>query len=423
MVEERVALPVLIDVCEKGGLDLQPCLMELPMELKGLILERVPGVDLAKVACTCSELRFLCSDNELWKKKCLEESGGESKGFTVKSKTMNLRVKPLEFDRTLVIKLPDSCSLQHLIDTLSRILPSSSSFSSLHLSLNSKDEIRASSPHVSLHSLGVADDDLIFYSFNPAAFSSQTLAGDAPFTPAVEKHPTLGSAEAESDEALLLSTNSEPSFLRRLLKEALTRNYLNVFKLLTLTVHRVVVEYGFVRIDKDSGTAVSCFPSLDDSPSPFSSMMSLRYARPLEFLNGESKGSDDGKEVFEMLKMVKDRVALPLLIDLCEKVGLDIPPCLMKLPTELKELILESVAGVDLARVACTCSELRFLCSENELWKKKYLEEFGGESEGSVFKDLFALSWQRKVSKEEILYQAFQRAMDSNPGKICTIYL
>jgi len=74
MVEE------LIDVCEKGGLDLQPCLMELPMELKGLILERVPGVDLAKVACTCSELRFLCSDNELWKKKCLEESGGESKG-------------------------------------------------------------------------------------------------------------------------------------------------------------------------------------------------------------------------------------------------------------------------------------------------------------------------------------------------------
>ena len=387
---------------------------------------------------------------------------------------MNLRVKPLEFDRTLVIKLPNSCSLQHLIDTLSRILPSSSSFSSLHLSLNSKDEIRASSPHVSLHSLGVADDDLIFYSFNPAAFSSQTLAGDAPFTPAVEKHPTLGSAEAESDEALLLSTNSEPSFLRRLLKEALTRNYLNVFKLLTLTVHRVVVEYGFVRIDKDSGTAVSCFPSPDDSPSPLSSMMSLRYtlpqilvgggshsvnlkfqrlgqhfvnvcgglsddsgtrlhhvcldtrryARALESMqeNGESKGSD-GEEVFEMLKMVKDRVALPLLIDLCEKVGLDIPPCLMKLPTELKELILERVAGVDLARVACTCSELRFLCSENELWKKKYLEEFGGESEGSVFKDLFAVSWQRKVSKEEILYQAFQRAMDSNPGKICTIYL
>ena len=363
---------------------------------------------------------------------------------------MKLRLKSLELNRTLIIKVPNSCSLQQLIDTLSHSLPFSSSSSSLHLSLNTKDEIRASSPHVSLHSLGVADHHLIFYSFNPAAFSSQTLAGDAPFTPAVEKHPTLGSAEVESDEAVVLSTDSEPSFLRRV-----PQNDLNDFKLLTLTVHRVVVEHGFLRIDKDSGTAISCFPSLDDSPSPFSSMMSLRYTlpqilvgggshsvnlkfqrlgqhfvnvcgglsddsgsnlhhvcldkrkyvRPLELrlVNGESKGSE-GKEVFEMLKMVKDRVALPLLIDLCEKGGLDLPPCLMKLPRELKGLILERVSGVDLAKVACTCSELRFLCSDNELWKKKYLKEFRKKKFGdSVFKDLFALSWQTQKKKNKCM--------------------
>ncbi|KAK7372708.1 hypothetical protein VNO80_06095 [Phaseolus coccineus] len=166
---------------------------------------------------------------------------------------MKLRLESLEFDQTFTIKVPNSCSLQQLINTLSHnIASSSSSSSSLHLSLNRKDEIRASSPHDSLHSLGMVDDDLIFYSLNPTAFSLEILAGDAPSTPAVEKHPTLG--------------------------------------------------------------------------------------------------------------------------------GLDLPPCFMELPMELKGLILGRVPGVDLGKVACTCSELRFLCSDNELLKKKYLEKFGGES-------------------------------------------
>ncbi|KAL9316106.1 hypothetical protein ACSQ67_017107 [Phaseolus vulgaris] len=225
------------------------------------------------------------------------------------------------------------------------------------------------------------------------------------------------------DEAVVVSTNSEPFFVRRLLKEALG-NDINDLKLLVFTVHRVVLEYGFVRIDKDSSTAISCFHSLDDSPSPFSSMKSLRYtlprilvdggshsvnlkfryigtfceclrglsddssSRPLKLMvaNGESKGSD-GKEVFYMLKMVKDRVALPLLIDVCEKGGLDLPPCFVKLPMELKGLILECVPDVDLGKVACTCSKLRFMCSNNESLKK-FLEEFREESREFDFKKL-----------------------------------
>ena len=115
-----------------------------------------------------------------------------------------------------------------------------------------------------------------------------------PLDPAVEKHPTLGSAEVETvemidgyDEAVVVSTNSEPFFVRRLLKEALG-NDINDLKLLVFTVHRVVLEYGFVRIDKDSSTAISCFHSLDDSPSPFSSMKSLRYTLPQILVDGGS---------------------------------------------------------------------------------------------------------------------------------------
>jgi len=261
-----------------------------------------------------------------------------------------------------------------------------------------------------------------------------------------------------SDEAVVVSTNSEPLFVRRVLKEALGNNVSDL-KLLVFTVHVVVLESGFVRIDKDSGMAVSCYDLLDDSPSAFSSMISLRYAvpeilvngashsvnlkfqtlghfvnicgslsddtgsrlhcvsldrrkyvRPLELMvaNSESKGSvNDGEEiifgdeVFEMWKMVKDRLALPLLIDLCEKAGLDLPPCFMRLPMELKLLILERLPGVDLAKVACTCSELRYLSTSNELWKKKYLEEFGpGERRGWLFKNLFAVSWEAKKMSE-----------------------
>ncbi|KAK7379026.1 hypothetical protein VNO80_04478 [Phaseolus coccineus] len=258
----------------------------------------------------------------------------------------------------------------------------------------------------------------------------------------------------ESDEAVMGSTSSEPFSMRRVLKEAVGNN-VSDFKLLVLTVHSVVLESEFVRIDKDSGMAVSCFDLLDDSPSAFTSMISLRYTlpeilvngashsvnlkfqtlghfvsvcgslsddtgsrlhyicldrrkyvRPLELMpaNSESKGNVNdeeeiifGKEVFEICKMVKDRLALPVLIDLCEKAGLDPPPCFMRLQMELKLLILELLPGVDLAKVASTCSELRYLSTSNELWKKKYLEEFEqGETTGWLFKDLFALSWKLK---------------------------
>ncbi|XP_027366064.1 F-box protein SKIP22-like [Abrus precatorius] len=399
---------------------------------------------------------------------------------------MKLRLRSLESKETLKIEVPDSCSLQELKDTIPCAISSSSS---LHLSLNRKDEIHASSPHESLHSLGIAGGDLIFYSLNPNAFCFETLlhkptpqeesnsrdiptiqdspkivSGDAPSIPAAEKSPTLGAAEAETSdmidgsesdhEAVLGGSNSEPSFVKRVLREALG-NEVSDFKLLVFAVHAVILESGFVRVDHVSGMAVSCSHLLEDWPSNSSSMLSLwytlpeimtngashsvnlkfqtlghlvnvcgslsddsgsrlhmvfldkcKFARPLELMlaNSESKDSfdDEGNGVFELWKMVKDRLALPLLIDLCEKAGLDLPPCFMRLPMELKLVILECLPGVDLAKVACTCSELQYLSSSNELWKKKFEEEFGiGRNRGRFFKDLFAIYWETKKKSEK----------------------
>ncbi|RAL49426.1 hypothetical protein DM860_012859 [Cuscuta australis] len=88
------------------------------------------------------------------------------------------------------------------------------------------------------------------------------------------------------------------------------------------------------------------------------------------------------KEIFQFWRTVKDRLALPLLIDICEVAGFGLPPCFMRLPTELKLKILELLPGVDLAKMSCVSSELNYLVSNDDLWKQKYLGEFGNPSDG-----------------------------------------
>ncbi|KAI3732825.1 hypothetical protein L1987_64034 [Smallanthus sonchifolius] len=102
------------------------------------------------------------------------------------------------------------------------------------------------------------------------------------------------------------------------------------------------------------------------------------------------------KEVLNFWKQIKDEIVLPLLIDLSEKVGLEPPPCFMQLPTDLK--LLESVSGVDMARVSCVSSKLRCLVSNDKLWKHKFFEEFGAfgtcENEKRTYRLLFSLAWK-----------------------------
>ncbi|CAK9205399.1 unnamed protein product [Sphagnum troendelagicum] len=95
--------------------------------------------------------------------------------------------------------------------------------------------------------------------------------------------------------------------------------------------------------------------------------------------------------VFELWKEVKDKLSLPLLMCLCERAGLPPPASLLIIPTELKVKVLELLPAIALARIGCVCSELKFLAGNNDLWKIRFKEEFGG----AVFDRTFVIGFQR----------------------------
>ena len=49
----------------------------------------------------------------------------------------------------------------------------------------------------------------------------------------------------------------------------------------------------------------------------------------------------------------------------------------MRLPPDLKLMILKLLPATDVTRMACVSSKVQSLCSNNEIWKQWYLEEFG----------------------------------------------
>ncbi|XP_004301718.1 PREDICTED: putative F-box protein At1g23770-like [Fragaria vesca subsp. vesca] len=103
-----------------------------------------------------------------------------------------------------------------------------------------------------------------------------------------------------------------------------------------------------------------------------------KFAPAFEFFWGNSMRNTTAiflrfreRQVREFWRMVKDEIALPLMIDICAEAGLPAPLCLMTLPPELKVQILEAMPSVELAKVGGVCKELRDLANDNELWKHK----------------------------------------------------
>ncbi|KAG9134063.1 hypothetical protein Leryth_004755 [Lithospermum erythrorhizon] len=120
----------------------------------------------------------------------------------------------------------------------------------------------------------------------------------------------------------------------------------------------------------------------------------------------QGSGTNAEKEVFEFWRRVKDELALPMLIDLSEKYGFGLPACFMRLPTEIKLNILELLPGVDVARVGCACSELRYLSSSDELWKKKYAEQFGdavNAGDEGHWKSKFVRYWETNRKRRRVV--------------------
>ncbi|KAI5661205.1 hypothetical protein M9H77_20528 [Catharanthus roseus] len=263
---------------------------------------------------------------------------------------------------------------------------------------------------------------------------------------------------------------SAPGFLRKVFTEEFggsSDGGLNR-KLLVIAVHAVLLESGFVGFDMISKTEIKRFQFQTDLPSCLSLFYTLpgivgpilpssechngvvvlkfqtlggfqnvygslksgsaihyvplKEDELISFLNvawancglrEEITGNDGvswttpAREVFNFWKTVKDKLALPLLIDLCERTGLPLPPCFMRLPTELQLKILESLPGVDLAKVSCVSSELRYLSSNDDLWKQKFFEQFGDawkrdQDVRSSWKKKFVLQWESTKMKRKI---------------------
>ncbi|KAF5731863.1 F-box family protein [Tripterygium wilfordii] len=447
---------------------------------------------------------------------------------------MKLRIRSLESKETTRVEIANSSSLLELKQSVSRAV-SASAASALHLSLNRKDELLPSSSQDTLQSLGITSGDLIYYSLDPTAFSSQTLGAGSSSSSSAQQEGTINPVNSEGissiesenlqepkifgqtmpeqrtvspesgvsreilaagvtvqnqenpneeiggmevisdtdgmdvvsdmegmdvDDGLVNLAGkrlSEPYYLRRVLREELGDDDSHR-KLLVVAVHAVFMEAGFVGFDPVSGMRVDGFSLSEGWPSNTYSM-SLWYTLP-ELLPNESnsmpesvelkfqsmghfmnvhgslsKGSGSRlcrvclnearfapilglvrahlgkdmndqypeKEVFEFWKIVKDGLALPLLICLCDQSGLVLPACLMRLPTELKLRILELLPGVDIARTGCVCPEMHYLSSNNDLWKQKFEEEFGKEEAGVVigpWKKKFASAWVDKKKQQ-----------------------
>ncbi|KAK4371758.1 hypothetical protein RND71_007142 [Anisodus tanguticus] len=271
--------------------------------------------------------------------------------------------------------------------------------------------------------------------------------------------------DGDYSDVNLTKSFTVPGFLRKVFTEELSDDGGRDHKLLVVALHAVFVESGFVPLDPVNFTELSRSQFLKNWHSG-ASRMRLFYTLPevidhvkrgnldvihtieLKFqslgkffiahgslsggvssrrvtlnedqlvpflnvvwancgLNEEVNGvlgKSPEREVFVFWRNTKDGLVLPLLIDLSEKSGLELPPCFTRLPTDLKLKILESLPGVEIAKVSCLSSELRYLGSSDDLWKMKYSEQFGDAEtsggEGGHWKEKFVKSWEsRKIRK------------------------
>ncbi|PKA66509.1 F-box protein SKIP22 [Apostasia shenzhenica] len=165
---------------------------------------------------------------------------------------------------------------------------------------------------------------------------------------------------------------------------------------------RVDVEYVRSAILKFSavGNYVSVYGSVDGNQSEvYRLCLDSSKLAPLLVSSADELDKKEEEEVFKLWKIVKDGLCTPLLIDICQKNGLLLPPCFARVPTDIKIMILELLPGIDLAKAACASSELRYLSSNEELWRRKVMEEFGmlvERNTGGSWKESFARFWVRR---------------------------
>lgn len=115
---------------------------------------------------------------------------------------------------------------------------------------------------------------------------------------------------------------------------------------------------------------------------------------------------------------LKDGLAFPMLLAAYAEAGLPPPVGLLALPEDIKHRLLELVEAQDLASLCCTCSELRHLASQDELWRPLFEREFphappyftAQAQQGRGYKWAFAQCWRERRQREEALRRVRARS-------------
>ncbi|KAL1195903.1 F-box protein SKIP22 [Cardamine amara subsp. amara] len=376
---------------------------------------------------------------------------------------MKLRLRRYENTKTLELEVADTCTLHDLRQQINASAPFS-----VYLSLNREDELLAPSPENTLRSLGITSGDLVYYSLDHSNFDASVQENTLAFLR--EKHQILETEESTwedwgmdglgpMDVELAVAGNkklSEPFFLKHILLEK--SGDTSELTTIAMSVHAVMLESGFVLFNHDSDKfrfsnellSVSLKYTLPEKITsketntieyvtvnfqPLSYMVIVygsvggfgysrrrvsidksRFLPVIDLVMNTLKSDKEGSssiynDVLMFWRMVKDGIVIPLLIGLCDEAGLELPPCFMRLPTDLKMKILELLPGVSVAKMACLCRELRSLvASNNDLWKQKCLEEFKNRVVIQLgvlsvdWKEQFAAFW-RKHQQERLSIQ------------------
>ncbi|XP_010427808.1 PREDICTED: F-box protein SKIP22 [Camelina sativa] len=362
---------------------------------------------------------------------------------------MTIHLRNLETNETLTFEFSDESTLHDLRLKINDSTPSSVGLS---INRNDEDELLAVSSQATLRSLGVKSGDLICFSLDSSdrsAFAQKKSetnhqAIEAVSIPSIQNqssNDTTNHGGAEELGGMNLSgvkRLSEPLFLKKILMEESGDTW--EFTTVVMTVHAVMLDSGFVLFNPDlgmrfsfsAGTSVSLkytlpsvisangtevvtlnfedlvdvevYGSLDEDSLVDKVCINKRsYMNIVDLLmesDNEEVTLSVHRKVLVWWRMIKDGIVTPLLVNLCYKTGLELPPCFISLPRELKHKILASLPGVDIAALACVSPELRDMASDSDLWKQKCLEECKHlVTEGNdvvKWKEMFASYWTRK---------------------------
>ncbi|KAL9392131.1 hypothetical protein Peur_016051 [Populus x canadensis] len=127
------------------------------------------------------------------------------------------------------------------------------------------------------------------------------------------------------------------------------------------------------------------------------------FAPVLDLLRTNCLENDRMSEVNEFWKALKDQLAMPFSIQLSERTGETLPPCFLSLSSDLKLKIWVSSCH-ECRDTSCINSKQQSFCSNNDIWKQKYVDEFGYASESQSFgnwKNRFGSDWKIKKNNYE----------------------